>query len=71
MIGTNHKVSLSTKAGCYECFGSDSKWKGKNAHGVACRHNKFTGHRVWVEKYMHITYEARTPFVGKKKRKKR
>lgn len=51
-----YAYSRSLKAGCYTCHGDETKWFGPNSQGVAARHYDATGHRTWVEVYMHITY---------------
>lgn len=44
------------RAGCYQCDGSNLKWHGPNAQGVAARHHDATGHDTWVEVGLMIWY---------------
>lgn len=52
-------TSRDVKAGCETCHGHEAHWTGKNAQGVAARHHDATGHTVWVEVFMNISYGAR------------
>ena len=48
------RVGRQVHAGCFVCHGTQCKWVGKNAHGVAARHHDATGHATWVEVAMSI-----------------
>ena len=53
----NRWTSTTARAYCVQCGGTDyPKWDGRNAHGVAARHAKATGHEVIVEIYMNVKY---------------
>lgn len=43
-------------AGCFVCGGTEAKWHGPNAQGVAARHHDATGHATWAEVSMSIFY---------------
>jgi len=49
-------ISRSLVAGCFDCYGNDARWEGKNAQGVAARHHDATGHVTWVDVGMSIRY---------------
>jgi len=49
-------IGREVRAGCFDCFGSELKWNGKNAQGVAAKHHDATGHETWVEVFMNIRY---------------
>lgn len=50
------RTSRDVRAGCFTCHGTDVRWRGGNAQGVAARHHDATGHETWVEVDMHIRY---------------
>jgi hypothetical protein len=50
------RVGHSVNAGCFQCWGSDAHWTGKNAQGVAARHHDATGHQTWADVYMTVKY---------------
>lgn len=50
------RVGRDVTAGCFDCWGSDGHWRGKNAQGVTARHHDATGHQTWVDVYMTVTY---------------
>ncbi len=51
-----YRVGRDVKAACRVCHGDSAHWQGKNAQGVAARHAQATGHEVWCEVYLSITY---------------
>ena len=56
----SYRYSRDVMAGCFTCSGSEAKWRGGNAQGVAARHHDATGHVTWVDVYMSITYGGKT-----------
>lgn len=51
-----YACSRTVMAGCFVCNGSDAKWFGPNAQGVAVRHHDATGHPTWVDIAMSLRY---------------
>jgi hypothetical protein len=51
-----YSYARTLHAGCFTCNGSDAKWFGNNAQGVAARHHDATGHPTWVDVSMSIFY---------------
>lgn len=49
-------TSRTVVAGCFDCNGSDAKWEGPHAQGVAARHHDATGHNTWADVYMSVQY---------------
>ena len=51
-----YRVGRHVKAACSVCHGHTAHWITKNAQAVAALHAQRTGHEVWVEVEMNITY---------------
>lgn len=49
-------TSRDVRAGCFVCHGTDARWHGGNAQGVAAQHHDRTKHAVWCDVYMSIRY---------------
>lgn len=49
-------TSRTVIAGCFQCYGSDYKWSGGNAQGVAARHHDATGHETWADVTLMVRY---------------
>ena len=49
-------TSRDVNAGCFQCSGTEPRWRGGNAQGVAARHADATGHETWVDVYLSIKY---------------
>lgn len=54
-------VSRDVYAGCFVCSGSEPRWFGGNAQGVAARHHDATGHATWCDVAMSIRYGVEAP----------
>lgn len=52
-------TSRDVTAGCFDCYGSNGKWFGPNAQGVAARHHDATGHKTWADVYLCVRYGER------------
>lgn len=49
-------TSRHVMAGCFTCHGTEARWFGGNAQGVAARHHDATGHPTWCDVAMSIRY---------------
>ncbi len=49
-------VSRAVIAGCFQCGGTEKKWSGPNAQGVAARHHDATGHTTWADINLCVQY---------------
>jgi hypothetical protein len=56
MAGREYSYVRTVIAGCFDCWGSEIRWEGPNAQGVAAQHHDKYGHRTWVEVHMTIYY---------------
>jgi hypothetical protein len=50
------RTSTSFRGGCFQCHGSDVHWTAKNTAGVVAKHAEATGHEVWLEVLISVTY---------------
>ncbi|WP_267382195.1 MULTISPECIES: hypothetical protein [unclassified Sphingomonas] len=49
-------TSRDVRGGCFVCHGSEARWWGANAQGVAARHHDATKHPVWCDVALSIRY---------------
>jgi hypothetical protein len=54
-------TSRDVRAGCFVCYGSDARWFGGQAQGVAARHHDATGHATWADVSMSVRYGCEAP----------
>ncbi len=47
------------RGGCQQCHGGEAHWTAKNTVGVAAKHSDATGHEVWVEILISVTYNPK------------
>lgn len=64
-----YRYSRDVTAGCFNCYGSDARWRGGNAQGVAARHHDATGHETWCDIYLSVVYGEEKPEEKKPEKK--
>lgn len=57
LIRSKRSGLLDAQGGCDTCHGLyEAHWTGRNAVGVAARHAAATGHEVWAEQTISVTW---------------
>lgn len=58
-MGTPMRDTRTVRAvigGCFTCWGSDARWDGPNAQGLAAQHHDRTGHPTWADVSLSVYY---------------
>jgi hypothetical protein len=53
---TKHSGITHSAAGCFDCWGDEGRWFGRNALALAARHCDATGHNTWADQTISVEY---------------